>query len=122
MLKSNSLEDAVAVPLIQLENSESPPKHSYAHTNMPTTLDPFSPMRNYTQDSLCLTSADIQLFENQSTIVNVTKSSPTPNRKKELSKSEPSLVKFKEKDNKRQKKKVIVLYNSTMDWSLSDSN
>ena len=54
--------------------------------------------------------------------MNVTKSSPTPNRKKELSKSEPSLVKFKEKDNKRQKKKVIVLYNSTMDGSLSDSN
>lgn len=103
---SNSIEDSVTVPLIELESSESPPKQSYAHPNMTTALDPFSPMRNYTQDSLCLTSADIQLFEDQHSFVNVTKTSPTPekSRKKVLSKSESNLVKFK--DTKKQKKKV----------------
>ena len=106
---SNSIEDSVTVPLIELENSESPPKHSYGHLSVNTTLDPFSPMRKYTQDSSCLSSADIQLFEEQNTFVNVTKTSPTSNRKKELSKSESNLVKFKEKENKKQKKKVTTI-------------
>ncbi|KAI6652640.1 synaptojanin-1 isoform X3 [Oopsacas minuta] len=100
LLLSNSIEDSCTVPLIDLDNSNSPPKHSYTHQEHNiTTLDPFSPMRKYSQDSVSLTSADIQLFENRDTFLKVSRHSKNVNReerRKEISRSESNLVKFKE--------------------------
>ena len=77
-----------------------------------TMLDPFSPMRtlDYAQTSDTLTPAEIQLFEDKEGFSKLCRSTPlnkSDSMKKILSKSETNLIKLKDKDHKKQKKKVL---------------
>ena len=110
-MASSSIEDSCTLPLIELENSSSPPKLS-AMRSEGTMLDPFSPMRtlDYAQTSDTLTPAEIQLFEDKEGFSKLCRSTPlnkSDSMKKILSKSETNLIKLKDKDHKKQKKKVL---------------